>query len=69
MNQDVVRIITGQKIVKDMKRGCLCTVLQSICQLKSMPQIVLEDFFLPQQFSYERQVWYRRGHFENVGIS
>ena len=40
-DQNVVRIITVQKIVKDMKQGCLGTVLHSICQLKSVPQIVV----------------------------
>ena len=51
-DQNVVRITTGQRIVKDMKQGCLCTVLWSISRLKNMPPTFVFKVYIKEKRSY-----------------
>ena len=51
-DQSVVRITTGQRIVKDMKEGCLCTVLWSISRLKNMPPTFVFKVYIKEKIPY-----------------
>ena len=53
-DQSVVRITTGQRIIKDMKQGCLCTVLWSINWLKNMPPTFVFKVYIKEK----RSIWF-----------